>query len=70
MCVVSAISNYGKGLYQDHWNFQKIEDFKDLIQDGMKFDKKTNQPNFEDPAKLDWLKAVEDRLKAIEDKLK
>ena len=40
--------------------------FKDLLKQAADYDARTGQPDCEDSAKQEWMKAIEDRLAALE----
>jgi len=70
MCVVSMIMDYGNRMPSDWWNRQKYTDFRRLIEQGQKFDQRTDQPHCEDPEKMKLLKRIEERLDALEKAVK
>lgn len=62
MCAVSAMYDYGRSIPFDDWNDPILrEKFRKLIEDAMNFDKETGQPNCEDPEKMKWWNAVEEK---------
>lgn len=48
---------------------EQIDEFQKLVKAAREFDRKTGQPDCEDPRKVEWLKQIMDRLDAIEKKL-
>lgn len=62
MCAVSAIYDYGKSISHKEWirNEELINQFKKLLEQAHEFDKKTGQPDCEDPEKMKWWNAIEE----------
>lgn len=60
MCAFSAVADYGRDMDPNSWDENTRDAFRKLIQDAMDFDKKTGQPNCEDPEKLKWWNAIEE----------
>lgn len=60
MCAVSAVSDYGRGMDPNGWDDSTRDAFRKLLRDAMDFDKKTKQPDCEDPEKLKWWNAIEE----------
>lgn len=65
MCVVSVITEYGRDRMSAPWTPEQLQAFKVLIEQAQKFDKLTDQPNCEDPAKAVWIAGVEESVGAI-----
>lgn len=66
MCAVSVILDYGRRIHIQDWNQQNWRDFQTLKQQAEEFDRKTDQPDCEDPAKAAWMREVEARLAKLE----
>ena len=48
----------------DDWEW-----FKKMVEAAKEYDRKTKQPDCEDPAKVDWMKRMTEILEKIEEKL-
>lgn len=62
MCAVSAMMDYGRNLPEDFWTKENYEAFRRIIQEAVKFDKDTGQPDCEDPKKAEFIQVVERKL--------
>ena len=62
MCTVSAIYDYGRHMDPNYWDKDSLEEFYKLIEAAKIFDKKTNQPDCEDPEKTKWLEIVQHKV--------
>ncbi len=60
MCAVSAVMDYGRGMDPNSWDDATRDAFEKLVREAMDFDKKTGQPDCEDPEKMKWWKAIEE----------
>ena len=60
MCAVSAIYDYGREMDPNSWDDSTREAFRKLVKDATEFDKKTGQPDCEDPEKMKWWNAIEE----------
>lgn len=69
MCAVSAVFDYGRRFPNDYWTWPRFDEFKKLVEGAKEFDKKTGQPDCEDPAKADLLRQIMERLERIEKRL-
>lgn len=45
---------------------QEWDEFKELLRRAAEYDKRTNQPDCEDPKKQEWMKEIERRLELLE----
>lgn len=70
MCMVSNIMDYGKTIPAQQWTPSAWFDFQEIIRRLDALDKKLDQPECHDPAKAEWMKAVEQRLADLEAKPK
>ena len=66
MCWVSMILDHGRTLPNDFWTQETIKPFKKLVVEAEEYDRKTGQPDCEDPEKVAWLKKIKERLAALE----
>lgn len=67
MCSTSAIMDYGRQhVPLQQWTRPAFNEFQEILRRLEKLDEALNQPDCEDPAKAEWMKAVEDRLAALE----
>lgn len=66
MCVYSMVLEHGWEKWQPPTDFtyrlpwngptrEEWEDFKELVIKAIEYDKRTNQPNCEDPKKVEWM---------------
>jgi len=60
MCAVSAVADYGSHMDPNSWDDSTREEFRRLLEHAKIFDKKTGQPDCEDPEKLKWWNAIEE----------
>lgn len=62
MCVMSAIHDYGQKLPLPIWDQPFVYPaFEELIKRAQEFDKAADQPHCEDPAKLEFMKALREK---------
>lgn len=66
MCTVSAIYDYGRGIAQETWNQDMVNEFKKLLEAAKQFDVITGQPDCEDPEKMKWIEVVERNVETQE----
>lgn len=67
MCSVSAIHDYfQKRTTPDMWNFDSLNQFQDIIRRLEALDENLGQKDCVDPAKAEWMKAIEDRIRKLE----
>ena len=69
MCSVSVVHDYFREQTSPkQWTRPMVNDYKRVIELLEKLDRKTDQPDCEDPAKAAWMREVEERLDALEGK--
>lgn len=68
MCMVSVIYDYGRTVPQAQWTWPAFSEYQEIIRRLEALDKKLGEPDCHDPAKGDWMKAIEERLKKLEAK--
>ena len=66
MCTVSGVYDLGRTFPMDFWTTPKLDEFKKVIDAAQEFDKVADQPDCEDPVKMEWMKEVEERLAKLE----
>lgn len=67
MCSVSATYDYFRqNVPLDQWTRPVYNDFQEVIRRLDALDKKLDQEDCHDPAKAEWMRAVERRLDALE----
>lgn len=69
MCTVSVVSDYVRERVPlQRWTPQIFGEYREIIRRLTILDEKLGQPHCEDPAKVAWMKQVEERLAALEGK--
>lgn len=66
MCAVSAMYDYGRQLPEQWWRPQQFYKYQELIKKAEEWDRMANQPDCEDSAKAEWMKAIEERMRKLE----
>jgi hypothetical protein len=66
MCAVSATMEYMQRIPIDKWDRPAFNDFQEVIRRLEALDAKLDQPDCHDPAKAEWMRAVEERLEKLE----
>ena len=67
MCAVSMIfDNYRQNTQPAQWTWPMVNDFTEIIKRLDELDKKLGIQECHDPAKAEWLKAIEERLAKLE----
>lgn len=69
MCSVSMVHDWAKQIQPDQWTRPMFDGYQELVRRLDELDKRTKQPECEDPSKADFMKRVLERLEAIEKKL-
>lgn len=62
MCAVSAIYDYGRSFPFDAWNKELLAEYQRLLDQAKTFDTNTGQSDCEDPEKMKFIQAVEEKL--------
>lgn len=66
MCLVSVVSDYGRGIAPQQWTKPVFNEYQEILKRLTGLDAKLNQPDCEDPEKAAWMRAIEERLSALE----
>lgn len=67
MCVISVVMDYGRmNIPPNAWTPDTFKQFKEILDKLGELDRKLDQPECHDPAKAEWMKAVEERLSTLE----
>lgn len=66
MCVYSMVLDYGQRIPDQQWDLRKWAEFQEIVNKAKKWDELMQQPNCEDPKKVEWEKRIEERLKRLE----
>lgn len=67
MCTYSVISEYGQfRIAPEQWTRPVWSEYQEILRRLTELDKKLDQPDCVDPAKVEWMAAIEERLRKLE----
>ena len=69
MCLVSVISDWARTAVPPvQWTRPAFDEYQEIIRRLQELDRKLGQPDCEDPAKMQFMKEIDERLRRLEER--